>query len=706
MKKMRTENYNHKSTFSPHSKSSNTPVKNKINNEEKLINVFGENIIQIINSFSEIHSNTKTYLNNISQEIDKKFTDFNQEIYNHIDSTANKYIKAFKPEDSSKSLDDNAKSVLIQDNSKNYLKTFQKIISLYNQIFESIKENISILTNFLEISKLLDKEKPIQEFLSNKFNDIIESWMFLKLDLEKFNFLNALKNSQLSMNMKEFISKVCKGQNLVMNIGQTKWDIRMDSYMINKEKEKERESKIKSKKLFDNKMIKENCHNLIKIKISNIKNITKYFDNEIIFPKAKSLLIDNVSNLSDNFLSNFPKLEKLQIKYCPSLENCLMSNLSNNITKLYLTNNNFVDCDFNSILSNYIIKNNNIRNNLKVLSFANNDITKADFDALINRNETFKELKEIDLHKNKLYKLNFNPNDFPELKFINCCRNNFEHFCFKTIKNIIIMQSGNDFLTDEELYKEYYTDLSEILNNSNSYPLKYLNISYLPSIYSNKYLSELNITYSICINLNKLDLSYNKLKSETFFKFAKNNRGCLNLKTLNLSGNDIDDTFFEIYLKNDIKNIFSKLQHLYLSDNKIGINNVIVNYKDNIPIYDTKNENDIYKLRLLYKFIEENKHLSKLNITKNPIKEKLIIKYEPNGAAHFSEKYIIKEEKNDKIIINCFYSFLMKIINDLLSNEDYKLERTEFVLIFDCNSWFNLNSKTYPFGNYPIIFNK
>ena len=55
-----------------------------------------------------------------------------------------------------------------------------------------------------------------------------------------------------------------------------------------------------------------------------------------------------------------------------------MIHLSNNITKLYLTNNNFVDCDFNSILSNFIIRNNNIRNNLKVLSFANNDKTKVE----------------------------------------------------------------------------------------------------------------------------------------------------------------------------------------------------------------------------------------------------------------------------------------------------------------------------------------
>lgn len=675
----------------------------QLDREEKLKNVFGGSIITTINSFSEMQANTKSYLQDILQVIDKKYTDFNQEINNHINSTANKYIKAFELEESEDQID-NEKNILIQKYSKNYLKIFQKIISLHNKIFESIKENFEIIKKFFEISKILDKEKPIQEFLSEEFNNIINSWLFLKLDFEKFNFIKALKNSKLSNNMKKFISNICNDQNLLLNIGQNKWDTKINKYMINQERERERESKFKSKKFTDNKMLKENSNNLMKINISNIKDIKQYFDSDMTFPKAKSLSIDNVSKIPDKFLYYFPNLEKLQIKYCPSLDNNLMSNLSNNITKLYLTNNNFVDYDFNFIMSNYIIKNNNIRNNLKILSFANNEITKVDFDILINnKREIFRELKQIDLHKNKIYKLNFNPEYFPELQFINCCRNCFDHYCFKTINHILIMQSANDFLTDKELYREYYSSLAKILNKNNSFPIKYLNISYLPSIYSNKYLSDLIIASSICINLKKLDLSYNKLKSETFLQFAKNNKGCLNVKVLNLNGNELDDNFFELYLQKGIKNVFTKLEHLYLSNNKIGNNDVSVKYTDEIPIYNKNNEKDINKLRLLYKFIEENRKLTKLNITKNPLKEKLIIKYEPGGAANFNEKYI-KRNNDDNIIINCFFSFLVKIKNELLSKEDFKIYRNEFVVIFDCKSSFNLNSETYPFNNYPIIF--
>ena len=142
-----------------------------------------------------------------------------------------------------------------------------------------------------------------------------------------------------------------------------------------------------------------------------------------------------------------------------------------------------------------------------------------------------------------------------------------------------------------------------------------------------------------------------------------------------------------------------------MNNNKIGIDNICVNYKDNNPISNENYEKDINKLRLLYKFIVENRNLTKLNITKNPIKDKLKIINEQGGASNFNEKYI-KRDEDDNIIINCFFSFLIKIKNELLSKEDYKIERKEFVIVFDCKNLFNLNSETYPYNNFPIVFNK
>ena len=92
------------------------------------------------------------------------------------------------------------------------------------------------------------------------------------------------------------------------------------------------------------------------------------------------------------------------------------------------------------------------------------------------------------------------------------------------------------------------------------------------------------------------------------------------MHSLNLNGNEIDDTFFEKYLE---YKLFPNLRHLYLNSNKIGNSKIKINYKDNIPIDKKYNKEDdrvlIYKLRLLYIFIQKNIHLNKLTITKNPI---------------------------------------------------------------------------------------
>ena len=175
----------------------------------------------------------------------------------------------------------------------------QKIISLHDQIIGTIKENISVLINFLEISKILDKEKPTQEFLTEEFNNIVNSWMFLKLDFEKFNFMKALNNSKVSLNMKEFISKIYNALNMLMSIGESKWKTRINQSIKNKNDEED--NSYKSKKLCGSKMLKENSNNFMKLKIMNINNMYNYFHDDLHFTQTKSLIIENSSPISDNF---------------------------------------------------------------------------------------------------------------------------------------------------------------------------------------------------------------------------------------------------------------------------------------------------------------------------------------------------------------------------------------------------------------------
>ena len=108
-----------KSKFSNLSKSFNMNTsKILIDNEEKLKNIFGNDIIYTINSFTQIQKNTNLYLKDVSESINKKYSDFNQEIINHINSTANKYIKAFGLEESTQDQNENNENnILIQKTS-------------------------------------------------------------------------------------------------------------------------------------------------------------------------------------------------------------------------------------------------------------------------------------------------------------------------------------------------------------------------------------------------------------------------------------------------------------------------------------------------------------------------------------------------------------------------------------------------------------
>jgi hypothetical protein len=233
---------------------------------------------------------------------------------------------------------------------------------------------------------------------------------------------------------------------------------------------------------------------------------------------------------------------------------------------------------------------------------------------------------------------------------------------------------------DDVLCEQYYNKLKNKLYNINNYSLKNLFLSYIPTIYNSSFFNKLKINHALLINLQTLNLSYNGLSCDIFFSFIEKNKECLNLRTLNLIGNELDDTFFEKYLNFGLNKIFSNLNKLYLNDNKIG-NNSEINFKDEAPVSKRDFEKDIYKLRLIYKFIVENKNLKKLTINKNPISGKYKVLYDEDEFLNDREEV---KDRDGKIIINCFYSFLLKIKNELSDRNDFNIE-------FDCIYDINLN---------------
>lgn len=654
--------------------------------------VYGNNYDTILASIKHTEETTKKFFKETTKSLEEKYKAFNKNISEYFMNLTNKFTEAFNLTDDNINVE---KSALIQKYSKEYLEQLSKIGNMQNQILESIKETTSILMSALKISENLGKEKPIQHFLEKEFTNIINSWLFIKLDIEKFNFAKTINNSELDENFKGFIYKVCQDKNFIMNIGPSS-SVYDDLNQYNLDDLNQNDAII----------ISDNYQNLTRLKINKVNNADSYFNLVKHFNRLNYLKLNNVTFSSE-------KRNKMLFKKCPNIETLVMNGifnlkiellefLPNNLTKLILSNNNFVNYDFQNIMKNYIVKSDSLRRNLVLLSFSNNKISKVDLESLVHHpRQSFISLKELDFHKNKICKFSINEDLFLELKIINCCYNKFSKNYFSGNKNILSLLSGNLFLTDIDCCQKYYNSLCKQLNEK-IISLTQLSLSYLPNEFCGKFISSIIISDNILLSLKKLDLSYNNLNCDTLFTFINNNKGAIYLKKLNLSGNKLDDNFFKRFLDLKLPNIFTRLQKINLNSNLIGGDCPIETADLGAnPSSKESNKMDAYKLRLIYKFIETNKYLTKLYIIKNPICDKSIIS--KNVKMNDVTQLVLKDESNH-IIINCFYSFLLKIIFELLNNKEEKNNRGNFNLKFDIGQEINFNSETYPYKEKFIVF--
>lgn len=656
-------------------------------------NLYGEEYDKISLSIKEMEEQTKKYFKDIGNKLEEKFKEFNLNLNNNFVKLSNKFSKAFGLDEENV---DQEKAKFLQNNTKKYLEQLIKIKNMIEQIIDSIKMEISILINSLDISKSLEEEKPIPKFLAKEFNNIVNSWIFIKLDFENFNLTKTINSSNIDNDFKDFIYKVCQNKNFIMSIGPVKGSDEILNAYDYEEIQKQ-----------DSILMAENCKNLTKMKVNKIRNADIPFklDNKN-FPKLRYLKFNNCS-FSDQkdekcaLIGKCVALEKLIINGAHNFEANMLKDFSKNLTKLVLSNNNFVNSDFKNIMENYIIKSESLRNNLELLSFSNNSLSNIDME--FSSRYKFHALKELDFHKNRINKFKFEPNCFFQLKCINCCYNKFSKSEFEANNDILSLLSGNLFLTDLNKCKNYYTKIEKQLNDYNI-SLSHLTISYLPNDFGKEYLERIIINNNILISLKKLDLSHNNLTCDVLFNFIQNNMGCINLKDLNLSGNKLDDTFFEKFLEYKYHTIFTKLQKINLSDNLIG-NESEINPADLGEESINKNRvQDIFKLRLIYKFIEKNKNLSKLYLTKNPMSEKSVIStdIDMNGISALISR---DKNNNDRIIIDNFYSFLKKVSEELLMNREEKVNRGQFNIKFDIDTHINLNSDNFNYNEKFIMFN-
>ena len=675
---------------------------------ETLNSIYGDNYDIIKLKLLDTENEAINYLTDTISVLQVKYKNFNTDINTHFRDLTSKITDAFKlnnnQEENAKNSKKDNKEILIQKYTKDYIEQLQKIINIHQQIFKNIKNTISIFYNFLDISKFIGKEKPINEFFSKEFKNIIENWLFMQIDLENFDFTKAINESSFDTDLKSLLLNTRKNKNFIMNISNP------TKYMKICKKNFDKLHPDKARKLSllyekNKKIMTENHDNLFKLKMRNVFYIDKYFEPDVVYNKIKFLKFDNVTFANQDekqkeFLKNMPSLEKLMINSSNNFDISLLKDLSKSLIKLSLTKNGFVDFEFKNIMENYLVKSEHIRKNLQYLSFSDNYLSNINLNQIVYLpKHSFLSLKELDFKNNKIFQFMIDPNYFPDLKCINCCYNYLTKNSFEQYEEILTLLSGNIFLSQKQSAENYFTNLSRKLNTY-TITLTYLNLSYIPKEISNYYLNNIIINDSILINLRKLDLSYNNLVCDTIINFFNNNKSCFCLKSLNLSNNLLDASFFEKYLEAGLNKQISKLKYIKLDSNKFG------SFDDIDESPEKQNEEYIKLIRSLYKFIYENKNLVDLTITKNDLCNNLIVMNIEENANNFNFNDYVVRDKNGKIEIRCFYSFLWKIRIEM--NEENKKDKSEirplFNIKFDCRNSINKNSDDFEFNTDYIIF--
>ena len=686
---------------------------NLINEDEEIVpretlnSIYGENYDLIKFKIIDTENEGINYLSDTISSLQVKYKEFNTDINTHFRSLTSKITDAFKLNiniEEEKGTKKEKKETLMKNYSSEYIEQLQQIINIHQQIFNNIKNTFSILNKFLDISKTLSKEKPINEFLSTEFKNIIDNWLYMQIDLSNFDFTKAINDSNYDSDLKNLLIKIRKNNNFIMNISNPTKYMRISKKDFGK-LHPDKALKLKNLLEKDKKIMTDNHSNLTKLKMKNIFNANSYFVPDLKYARIKFLKFENVTfdSSADNqneFLKNMPVLEKLIINTASNFEISLLKDLSKSLIKLSLTKNGFVDYEFKNIMSNYLVNSDHIRKNLQYLSFSDNYLSNINLSQIVYQpKQSFLALKELDFQNNKIYNFSIEPEYFSDLKCINCCYNNLTRNIFEQYKGILTLLSGNIFLSERELAERYFSSLAKQLNDYNI-SLTYLNLSYIPKILSDNYLTDIIINNSILINLRKLDLSYNNLACDTIIKFLNNNKGCLSLKSINLSNNLIDSSFFDKYLEAGFNTHFIKLKYIYLDSNEFG------NFEELEIPPEKQNEECVNILKLLYKFIDQNKNLVELTMTKNPLWERMMIMNIEENASNFNFNDYVIRDIDGNIEIKCLYSFLWKIKIEL--NYEDKKNITEirpiFNIKFDCKNHINNNSIDFEFNTNYIAF--
>ena len=625
-----------------------SPINRKINNKEERnfneskINENKENIntnykyyIKIIKQkLLETKASAISFIDNIKIKMSQNYIYFSEIIYKWLKKKDKKLSKII-----SGSENNDFYRNYFNENIYNKIK---KLFDIHDYIFNSIKDQFTLLNLFLIEDQLISVKCPLEEFILKNSNFILNSWFLYNINTEEFNLSRFFENQDLSALYEIYFSKKKEG-------------ILFKSINLKNENKKNYTSPQNlSKDIF--------CK-INKLKMNSISNsnLNKMYEKILVERdsnfnenknKIKSISLLNLDLFSSSVETlnkfSFPILEKFKVNKCIMPINCqfIYQNAiskTSNLKKIRLEFSRLTDKSLNELISN-ISQKNSMLDSIQCLSFKGNNLNSINFENLVNNNLIFKNLEELDLSDNNIYKFSTkNFRIFPKLLVFDLTNNNinnnilFEGIRKSKSKNIVSFMAfmcKNIFLYNvKENNKNYIKYLNENLINFN-YKIKQINLGLLYNKDIKEEINKLIFSPVIKLSLMKLDLSYCGLNDIAISNFFINNYDLMNLTHLNLSNNFITINFFKLCSsvnkneENENK-LIEKIKVIDLSYNKVVCNSA----------------KDIQKL---YDFIFKHNYLRKIRFHYNELLN--IFKNQENGNHYKDEINIVVNLCNNRVI--------------------------------------------------------
>ena len=648
----------------------NTSIRNKqsFNTSSNIVSEFSlENIVNTNseNDESDMNKRFDELTNDRLNEMKKRMITYLKETEEHLQEKYDKYIEYIngyilqREMKISKILEENneieekeqkSKKNFVNYLDKNIFKQIEYIFEIHDNIKSVIEDQVNLLFGFLDEFELIFQRNPLEAFIDQNADKIMQAWLFSKINFEKLNLSKLISNTKLSEIFKKYLCKQSDNKFCSINIGKKG----KDNFPIEKE------------------FLQDNINILQKIKffqlqaddfeqIFNVKFKNKSAD------RLKSIFISECNNLKkpEFFKLNYPSLEKLSINMsilnCNILTNPAMEKLRA-LKVIKINHCQLNDKNLNDFFV-FLSQKKNLQKALTSLSFTNNNLTFINMKSILNQDGYFPNLTEFNLEKNNIYDfLSDNFKALPSLQLLNLASNNISSFLlFSTIKEkrkelkALVVFTNNLFVTNN---KENNNEYRQYFINSISkcdYEIKTLSLSMMFNRFNCNTLSDIIFSSASKISLKKLNLSYCGLSTKAVLSFLQTNFGLLSLKELNLSNNFIDNSFFEeYYATNASPAINSKLseENVIRDVDKKDKESFLLEQLIKIDLSNNKFElNSINDYEMFSKFILLHSKMRKVKMQNN--------KFESDFYALWGDK---EDNENRKSINNYMQLFIQKKI--------------------------------------------